>query len=590
MSRTGGARLGALCTAAWLCTLAAAPAARAQPDAPSDPTAALLARRVPELTERAEIPGLSMALVRGGRVVWTGAFGLRNRETGRPVTGETVFQAASLSKPVFAYAALRLAERGVLDLDRPLAEILPNARMAHDDRYRRITSRLVLHHSTGLPNWGGDTLKLEFDPGTGFRYSGEGYVYLAQVIESVTGLSFDEVVRREVFEPLGMTRSSYLWQDRFEDDAAVGHDNLGRARPLFRAEEANAAASLLTTAGDYGRFLAAVLSGRGLAPATRAEIFLPHTRADVSWAREEANDAVRWGLGWGLQVGDGPQSFWHWGDNGTFRAFVAGFPEAGVAVVYFTNSNHGLSIAEEIVRLAAGTRHSGPAWAGYERHDDPARVARRGVFHAFADDGLEAGTERLAQMRRAQPELFDVELATDLAGLLADAELGPAAVRVLEAALDAFPDSIRVLDGLGQAYLRSGLFQEALETYRCLAAHPGDPETVEGYRARIRWVELRLEATRSPVEVAPERLRALAGDYGPRHVTLEGDALYYQREGNPRFRLVPLAPDLFQPIGLETFRIRFVEDDAGRPTKIVGLYFGGGRDETPRDEAPRDGT
>jgi len=331
-----------------------------------------LERRIPELMDRAGIPGLSVAVVEGGRVAWRGAFGVRSAETGKAVTERTVFQAASLSKPVFAYIVLRLAERGVLDLDRPLHAYRPNPRLDHDPRSRRITARMVLSHTTGLPNWGGDTLELFFDPGTAFRYSGEGYVYLQRVVESLTGLDLDELARREVFGPLGMTRSAYVWERRFEADAAVGHDDEGEADDLERLREPNAAASLLTTAEDYARFLGAVLEGRGLGPRARRAMETPRTPAGKGpFSGDASHLRIAWSLGWGLLRGGEAPSLWHWGDNGDFKAFVAGDPDEGTGVVYFANSTHGLALAEALVREALGIDHPGPKWAGYEAYEEP---------------------------------------------------------------------------------------------------------------------------------------------------------------------------------------------------------------------------
>ena len=178
--------------------------------AQNDQTMKMLEEDLPGLLEQANIPGLSIAVIRNGELFWSGAFGVKSLETNEPVDTQTIFEAASLSKPVFAYAVLRLAERGEFDLDTPLADHLPYERLEHEARYRQITARIVMSHSTGLPNWGGDRLDLNFDPGTAFNYSGEGFVYLQKTIEHLTGLTLDEVARREVFEPLGMTRSSYL--------------------------------------------------------------------------------------------------------------------------------------------------------------------------------------------------------------------------------------------------------------------------------------------------------------------------------------------------------------------------------------------
>ncbi|HJY42540.1 MAG TPA: serine hydrolase domain-containing protein, partial [Steroidobacteraceae bacterium] len=119
------------------------------------PDTASLEREIPRLLRVSGIPGLSMAVVQNGRVVWAGAFGTLNDSAQTPLNPGTIFEAASLSKPVFAYLVLRLADRGEFDLDRPLYEMLEYPRLAHDERYKRITARIVLSHGTGLPNWGG---------------------------------------------------------------------------------------------------------------------------------------------------------------------------------------------------------------------------------------------------------------------------------------------------------------------------------------------------------------------------------------------------------------------------------------------------
>ena len=127
---------------------------------PTPPDTAALARDIPGLLQTADIPGLTMAVVEDGRVVWSRAFGTVNDSARTPLDTATVFEAASMSKPVFAYLVLRLAERGEFDLDRPLYQMVDYPRLSHDERYKRITGRIVLSHGTGLPNWGGDTLTL----------------------------------------------------------------------------------------------------------------------------------------------------------------------------------------------------------------------------------------------------------------------------------------------------------------------------------------------------------------------------------------------------------------------------------------------
>ncbi|MGB5675345.1 MAG: serine hydrolase domain-containing protein, partial [Gemmatimonadota bacterium] len=215
-----------------LCLLAACGSASdsvsdtARTVSPDDPVPFLL-YSVPEIMKRANVPGLQLAYLDAGQVAMKAAFGYANSETTAPVTDKTVFEAASLSKPVFAYAVLRMVDRGEWDLDEPLWDILEYDRLAHDERARQITARQVLTHTTGLPNWGGTPLEFNSDPGERWGYSGEGIVYLQRAVEAKTGLTLEEIATREVFEPLGMSDTHYVWIEPFDTLAAIPHDEFG---------------------------------------------------------------------------------------------------------------------------------------------------------------------------------------------------------------------------------------------------------------------------------------------------------------------------------------------------------------------------
>jgi CubicO group peptidase (beta-lactamase class C family) len=318
------------------------------------------------LMSEAGIPGATIAFVADGDVIWDAAIGVSNAGSGTPVTATTVFEAASLTKPVVAYATLRLVERGAIDLDAPLRSYLKYERLEHDARSHSMTGRHVLSHTTGLPNWArGDQLATRVAPGERWGYSGEGFVYLQHVLEVVTGLSLQELLDREVFEPLEMTNSSVIWRPAFDVTAATGHDEEGDPVEKRRPDRGNAAASLHTTAIDYGRFLAAVLEGRGLEPRTVIEMLSPASQVEQARGGEEHALNLQWGLGWGLQNGDRSTAIWHWGDNGTFRCYVIGYPSQRSGLVYFTNSENGLSIAEDLVSRFFPDSHHAVRWLSY---------------------------------------------------------------------------------------------------------------------------------------------------------------------------------------------------------------------------------
>ena len=148
-----------------------------------------LETEVPKLMEAANILGLSIAVIQDGEIAWSGAFGIRSRETNEPVDENTIFEAASLTKTVTAAAALKLLERGELELDTPLSEYLPYPKLAADERYKKITARHVLTHTTGLPNWGNKLLR---EPGESYGYSGEAFLYLGRTIEKLTGMTLED--------------------------------------------------------------------------------------------------------------------------------------------------------------------------------------------------------------------------------------------------------------------------------------------------------------------------------------------------------------------------------------------------------------
>ncbi len=319
-----------------------------------DETIAEWTEAIPRLLAESHVPGLSAAVVRDGGVAWSGAFGLKHAETRLPVDEDTVFLAASLSKPVFACAVLLAVERRevALDLDTPLRKYLDAPYVPDDPTVDLITARMVLSHTTGFRNWrGSEPLRVLRRPGEAFGYSGEGYVYLQRVVERLTGQLADAFVRRLVFEPLGMRSSSYLWRSEYDATAAPGHDGKSRVVKWWRPEEASVAGSLRTTALEYARVLSEVLSperrGALLGQAIVDRMLAPQVRL---------GPRLEWGLGWGLQDTANGRAFWHWGDGNGYKTYVVGFPKRREGAVFLTNGDGGREVYQELLRIALGER------------------------------------------------------------------------------------------------------------------------------------------------------------------------------------------------------------------------------------------
>jgi len=291
---------------------------------------------------------------------------------------------------------------------------------------------------------------------------------------------------------------------------------------------------------------------------------------------------VAWGLGCGLERSRAtePFWFWHWGDNGGFRDWMTGSRERRSAVVYFTNSAEGLSIAEAVSSLAVGAAQPGfGRLEEYERYDLPRRIARKDLERTFSREGSEAGLRRYRELQAKSPEVADARLGVDLASFLDKTGKAAEAYAVVRLCAESHPASPEAQAKLGEAALDAGDYGAALSAFQKAAAlRPGDSDL----QRDLQWTREAIEARKRLVALPAAALRRFAGDYGPRHIRLEGGDLYYQREGRPSFRLLPMAADTFLLDGKGSFRVRFVTGGDGQVVKLVGVYSDGSTDESPR--------
>ncbi|HEX9947709.1 MAG TPA: serine hydrolase domain-containing protein [Allosphingosinicella sp.] len=268
--------------------------------------------------------GLAMAVIEDGKPVFVRAWGHRNA-AGEPLRTDTVMYGASLTKSVFAYTVMQLVEEGRIDLDRPVAEYLPRplpeygnldaygnwGDLAGDERWRRLTARHLLTHSSGFRNFSWDEpdqkLRFNFDPGTRYAYSGEGLILLQFVLEKGLGLDLGAEMQRRVFDRLGMKNTSMMWRPDFARNLADGWKSDGKVEPHDERSRVRAAGSMDTTVADFARFAAAFMRGEGLKPSSRAEMLraqLPITSAaQFPSMVPEASPDKRWkGLAAGLGI------------------------------------------------------------------------------------------------------------------------------------------------------------------------------------------------------------------------------------------------------------------------------------------------
>ena len=326
---------------------------------------AWLEQHVPALMRETGVPGVSIAILQRGAVAWSRGFGVRDSRTGDAVTTETVFEAASMSKPVLALVAMQLVQEGRLDLDRPLVAYLGHDYLPGQPEHRRITARMALSHRTGLPNWRagyaemGGPLTLEFAPGSEYTYSGEGILFLQRAVESIAGEPLDHLAQERLFAPLGLVRTSFAWNEAIERDLASGHREDGSFKERTRYGSANAAYSLYTTPSEYARLMLTLqrpqLLGERALTAANTELMLQRQlRVDdddaVSRPGLALSVATYRTLGWSLDVTPEGDIVEHSGSNSSgFKAFGQFNPAKGSGLVIFANGDGGYRLRKAVI-------------------------------------------------------------------------------------------------------------------------------------------------------------------------------------------------------------------------------------------------
>ena len=308
-----------------------------------------LERYIPIRMRETRVPGLSIAVIRNASLVWAKGFGSTDQGRSVPVTADTVFEAASMGKPVAAYAALKLVGEARMGLDASLSAYLADQYLPASAYRDQITLRRVLSHTSGLSNnliW--KSTRIRFAPGSRFSYSGVGFVYLQKVMEALTGTEFGAYLRTTVFEPLAMSSSTYDPASRRGDMPRGYFPVLGmqiRLPRLIAVGTPNAASSLLSTATDIARFEIELMNPQHTSRAVIDQMLSDQVRV---------GDGVSWGLGIGLHEDATGKSFWHWGSNPGFKSLMVGYPEQRIGVVIMTNGSYGLDIVSDIAQRALG--------------------------------------------------------------------------------------------------------------------------------------------------------------------------------------------------------------------------------------------
>ena len=342
--------------------------------------------------EEARVTGAQLAVVDDGRLVWSAAYGLRGRDPDLPMQRTTTTWAASITKGVFATYVMQLVERGELDLDLPVARQLPRpldeyepyrqkaALLVRDPAWARVTPRMLLAHTSGLLNFAtmepDGRMRLHQPPGSAYRYSGEGFNLAQFVVEQRLGVPLDTLMRRAIFDPLGMARTGMIFRKEFEGDVADRFGAEGQFLSRTRRFPARGAGSMTSTAEDLAAFAIALMDGRIIRPETRAAMLRPvvqirtlhqFPRAPGEGEGEEARRlGLAYGVGWGLltRTRFGP-AFFKEGHGDGAQTYMICFERRRACMILLTNSDNGELAFRPLMETILGNTVTPWEWEGY---------------------------------------------------------------------------------------------------------------------------------------------------------------------------------------------------------------------------------
>jgi len=362
-------------------------------------SSAELDNKVQQLMKDGNVQGLAITVFNENKPVYKKVFGYKRFDTKERLQTNTNFYGASLSKAVFAVLVMKMVEEKVIELDKPLESYLPQPVSAYgkgtswnqdytdlkgDSLHKKITARMCLDHTSGFPNWRwyepDQKLRVDFEPGSGYSYSGEGLCYLQFVLEKITGKLLEQLMEEKIFHPLGMSTSAYTWQARFEKNYCHGHDTNGKVLEKDKDNAPRSASTLETTPDDLSLFLEGVLEQRILGAVSYKEMFTPQLRLRSkiqmeaqSWldTTNSENDKIQlsYGLGWGiLQTPYGFGAFKE-GHGDGFQHYFIIFPEKQMGILILTNSDNGEGIFKELLEFAVGDKYTPWRWQNYIPYD-----------------------------------------------------------------------------------------------------------------------------------------------------------------------------------------------------------------------------
>jgi len=419
-------------------------------------TADALTDSLRQLMAGADVSGMSIAVIDHNNIVYSNGLGERGTVPDSAVNRETIFEAASLSKSFLVFVANKLIDEGKLDLDKPLYEYLPYPPLEHDARYKRITARMILSHSSGIENWmrenNPDTLDIVSDPGTTYVYSGEGFQYLARVIARILHKPYAVYVRELVLQPLGLERTYafYSKDGKSPSNYAMGHGNFGQVFGKWKNDTAVPASGMNLTALDYARLITAFFDGRHFSENRIREMIRPVVPL------MPGDKYLFFGLGFAIQYSPHDTIIFHNGFNSGFKSVFWYSVVNKRGVVMLTNSEREDVIEQRVSDLTVrfDLAHYFDMNEEVEQYPSNACV----LLKIYKQQGVDAMYKKIKELK--DRGALGVKTLEELGDIFSDGHSGIADTLLTEN-LALYPGSSENYYLLGQLDMRNNNYKDA---------------------------------------------------------------------------------------------------------------------------------
>jgi CubicO group peptidase (beta-lactamase class C family) len=387
-------------------------------------------------------------------------------------------------------------------LEKPLPEYDYYKDLANDDQWKLLTARNCLSHTTGFPNLrilnprGNGKLEFFFKPGERFAYSGEGIYLLQFVVEQITNTGLEELAINRVFKPLGMNRTSYVWQDRFEANFALGHDILESSIEYRKRTRADGGGSLHTSISDYAKFVEAIMQGKGLDKSTWHTMLSPSIRIKSKHQfpslSEETTDsydliALSYGLGWGLLRSEYGRAFFKEGHGNGWQNYNINFIDQKTSIIIITNSDNGENIFKDLLEKVIGDTITPWQWEEYIPYQlIKARPVGVYLYDMILFQNVDKAIEtfkRIAKSSTKHRFVFGEDQLNSLGYQMIKEGKLEAAIKLFKLNIKEYPESANVFDSCGEAYMKNGQIDLAIEYYeKSLELNPNNNNAREMLR------------------------------------------------------------------------------------------------------------